>query len=464
MADAGSAELCRVTVVGESRRLDVALPADLPLGGVMPVLLRELVGEQHTQVVAEGSGDWVVQRLGEAPLNLAASVHEAGLRHGDVLYLRREERAVPPLAVDDVVDAIGDAASRLPGRWSAPASRALAIVSLGALVAAGALAGALAGPPWRPVFLLCATLTAALVVAAGAASRAGGPAEAALVFGLAAPAYAFVAGVALLGGGHRLAELGAGAALVGSAAVLPVAMVVALLVPTEAPAFVGVGVAAACGAAACLVGLVLPRAGASGAVAVALAVMLAPLLPMVAFRMSGLPMPAIPTSRSEIAAGADAMLQAAVESGARRADRFVTAMLSGLCLAAVAGGGVLAAVPGLRSVALLGVAALALTLRARHYPGLAQRLWGYGAGLVVLLEFGYATAVNGGQSARVAVVVAMVAVAAALALGGPWSGHRRFSPVLGRFADVVEVVAVLAALPAAALAAGVLAWARALGS
>jgi type VII secretion integral membrane protein EccD len=460
MRDVGAAELCRVSVVGERRRLDVALPVHVPFAELVPTLLRGLVGERANVSRPGDTGGWALQRLGDAPLSLSATVASSGIRHGEVLYLRPRDQAAPPLAVDDVVDGIADAAGRLPGRWSAAAGRAWTLLALGMLLAAGAVLAANAGPPWPPVLALCILLSVALVGAAGVASRAAGRPEVALVFALASSAYVFVAGLSLHGGERNLGGLGAAEVLVGAAAVMPVAAVAALLVPTEVPALIGVGVAAGCAVVACLVGLAVPGTGA--AVAVSLAVLLAPVLPGIAFRLSGLPLPAVPSTRPELAQVGSTVPAAMIERGARRADQFVTSTLGGLCTVAVLAGTLVAVAPGWASMVLLGTGSLALTLRARHYPGRAQRFWTYGAGLALALEFAYAASVHGGQQTRAAVVVAVLALAGILAVAGPWSDRSR-SPVRGRLADVVEVIAVVATLPVAVQVLGLYSLAMGLG-
>jgi type VII secretion integral membrane protein EccD len=443
-------DLCRVTVVGSGRRADVALPAEVALAEVVPTLLRSLLGDARTGLAPGDTSGWVLQRLGEAPLDLAASVATSGIRQGDLLQLRRKDFVAPPLAVDDLVDAIGTAARGLPARWSAPAARTWAVVATVALLVAGALAAATAGPP---AVALCAVLSGLLVTTAGVVSRAAGRAEAALIFALAGTGYAFVAGMSLFG-------RSAGAVLVGAAAVLPVLAVAALLVPTEAPAFIAVGVAAGCVAVTALAGLLIPGSRNASAVAVSLGVLLAPWLPAVALRLSGLPMPALPTSRPELSEVGTPVSMAEIDRGARLADRLVTSMLAALCLVTVAGGLLLVRSPGLGVAAVLGTAALAVTLRGRHFPGLAQRQWAYGSGLVLALEFAGSVIVHSGQLSRAVAVGGLVAIAAALALTGT---GRRHSPALGRFADLVEVLAVLATLPAAALALGVFDTVLALG-
>ncbi|MDF2711147.1 MAG: hypothetical protein K0R62_6799, partial [Nonomuraea muscovyensis] len=76
--------LCHVTIVAPRKRVDLALPVDIPLPHVMPGLLRavdEIGGDN-----AAGPG-WVLQRLGGAPFDLGQPEdHDDGradrTRHG----------------------------------------------------------------------------------------------------------------------------------------------------------------------------------------------------------------------------------------------------------------------------------------------------------------------------------------------------------------------------------------------
>ena len=93
-----------VTVVGPSRRLDLMVPADVPVGALL-VPLVEALGVAHPLGVtrhevaplakaasaeapsAEASGDWSLRLLGGEPIPEGESLTAAGVRDGDVLVL-----------------------------------------------------------------------------------------------------------------------------------------------------------------------------------------------------------------------------------------------------------------------------------------------------------------------------------------------------------------------------------------
>src|SRR5215469_13437157 len=139
---AGS-ELCRVTVLAPRIRLDVAVPSDVPLAGLLPTLLLHS-GEQRADDVGPPGG-WVLQRVGEGPLDTDRSLRALGVGDGDVLYLRPWQSALPAAAYDDTVDAIRTTLRERSRRWTPELSRRAAFTTIGVLLTAAALALAAAG-------------------------------------------------------------------------------------------------------------------------------------------------------------------------------------------------------------------------------------------------------------------------------------------------------------------------------
>ncbi|WP_460365437.1 EsaB/YukD family protein, partial [Actinocorallia lasiicapitis] len=126
-------DLCRITVAGPERRIDLSLPSDVPFGSLLPVLLRHSGADLANEGLAHGG--WVLQRLDEAPFDLGASPGQAGVRDGEVLYLRPRTAQLPELAFDDVPDVIATAVRERPDRWS-PALTRRAGLGVGVLACA----------------------------------------------------------------------------------------------------------------------------------------------------------------------------------------------------------------------------------------------------------------------------------------------------------------------------------------
>ncbi|MEU8583629.1 EsaB/YukD family protein [Streptomyces abikoensis] len=158
-------ELSRVTLVGERRRVDLVLPADEPIGRLLPDVLRLLgdtVGERPAArhlITAEGT---VLPQDG--------TLADAGVPDGAQLRLVRVNDAPSAPVVHDVTDELAENLDVRAWRWRPEARRWTASLATIALaVTAGVLARASLGPASVAGGL---TVAAALVAALGAvASR-----------------------------------------------------------------------------------------------------------------------------------------------------------------------------------------------------------------------------------------------------------------------------------------------------
>src|SRR3954469_3811605 len=98
---------CRGTVGAPPRRVDVALPADVPLAELLPELLR-LIGEPvpTSAVGAAALNGYVLTGADGTALDTSAALAEQGVLDGGVLRLRPAD-GVPEAAVhDDIADAV----------------------------------------------------------------------------------------------------------------------------------------------------------------------------------------------------------------------------------------------------------------------------------------------------------------------------------------------------------------------
>jgi type VII secretion integral membrane protein EccD len=445
------ADLCRVTVVAGVRRLDVGLPGDVPLAELLAPLAARI------GLPDRGSAGWALRRMTGPALDSGLSADDLGVRHGEVLHLRPLSESGPVLWVDDVVDAVSTAAAELPARWTAAAGRAVGAVVLAGALAGGAAAVLTAGG--RPAPALVAGAGAlVLLVAAALVDRALNQSALATLLGVASAGYAFVAGALATGAS------GIGVWAIAAAAALVVCALGAIVAPAAGPGLI----AAATAAALTLVGVgaaigigAAPAGGA--AAALALALMLAPLFPMAAFRLSPLPMPFLPTGRAELAGGGHEVSQGEIAAGLTRADRLLSGLVAGSATTAVGAGLLVLTQPSRAAFALLGVGGLAALLRARHHRGLAQRLWLYGTGLA-LLSLGVGDVIiHSGQLVRLCAAAGLLCVAVIAGSITSAESTVRPAPRLGRLVDVVEVLAVIALLPLALDILGVYATVRTFG-
>ena len=118
----------RLTIVGSTRRADLVVPADEPIGGLVPRLM-ELLGEVPGAVSRPLA---LVRSTGEQ-LDSSLSAAEQRVVDGELLRLLREDAAPPPPEVADVTDVLAESLASRPGLWTRRSRTATAAVTIGAL-------------------------------------------------------------------------------------------------------------------------------------------------------------------------------------------------------------------------------------------------------------------------------------------------------------------------------------------
>jgi type VII secretion integral membrane protein EccD len=103
-----------VTVVADTRRVDLALPSALPLADILPQLV-EVCGPQPSGTDARR---WTLCRADGHPLPADRSLAEAQVHDGEVLTLHAAPGTVRPAYVHDVRDAVEDAADAAGAMWT----------------------------------------------------------------------------------------------------------------------------------------------------------------------------------------------------------------------------------------------------------------------------------------------------------------------------------------------------------
>ena len=86
-------DICRITVIGPRRRVDIALPSDVPFADLFPEIVR-FCGLDRS-ALARAPGGWVLQRLGQRPFELSATPASTGLLDGELIYLRPAATELP---------------------------------------------------------------------------------------------------------------------------------------------------------------------------------------------------------------------------------------------------------------------------------------------------------------------------------------------------------------------------------
>jgi type VII secretion integral membrane protein EccD len=454
MTSPGGTDLCRVTVIGPSRRVDIALPGYVSFADLFPVVAKyagldgpDLVGEQ---------GGWVLQRLGQEPFSPSITPLQAGLRDGEMIYLRPHREQLPRMAFDDVADVIASGLSDRPGRWDPRHARWVALGAAAAALVAGAVFILRSGPPWSVPAAVAAAIAVALLLAAAAVSRAMGDSQAGAVLGYAAVPYAFLAGLLTPARSTALSHLGA-TYLLSALAAVALAAVIAAAASAEVALFSGLIAAALLGVLGAWVGYAFGIGlAAAAAVIVVPTLALTPLIPAVSFRMARMTLPQVPRHADDLRRDTLTIDGAEVFGRTAAADRFVTGAASGIGLVAAVAEGALAFTRSWLGLVTCAVLACVLLLRSRLFQGLAQRLWllvpGFG-GLILLA----AGAIHGSSQARhLALALGPLIVGSALVVGiGLWLAKHRPSPFWGRMADIADTMLNVGLFPLALGIAGV---------
>jgi type VII secretion integral membrane protein EccD len=436
------APYCRVTVLAPRGRVDVALPADVPVAEVVPMVL-ELVGEPMFGVRPM---PWQLTGAAGAPLPPGASLAELGVPDGELLRLAPDAPPPPPPVFDDPVDALAAGAGGPDAHDRRFAGGAVLLVA-----AAGAALLAGGSPDTAALRTVVATLAAGAAVALAARSARQEPATHTLLAGrtaaLAAVPFAAAAGWAALPGSSIAAQLLLATAAAGTAAA---AAQIALRV--VAPALVAAVVAAVPVGLGAVVVLRFGSPPTSVAAAVgALAVVVGPLLPRIALRLSGLPRPVVPADGSELVEADHGPDLLPPDEFAERSDLargYLAGLAGGFAVVAVAGALPAAAAGGWAGPALACVIVTVLALRARGFADAAPSRTLLGCAVVGLVGLGVLTVARPEPEARLLAVGVLLAVAALglLALG---RSSPAGSPVSRRAIDRLDALLVAAAVPLA---------------
>lgn len=454
------APLCHVTIVAPRKKADLALPADIPLPHVLPGLLRA-VGEVGGESAA-GPG-WVLQRLGGTPFDLGQSLGALGVLDGEVLYLRPREAELPPTLYDDVPDVVASGVKEGPDKWTPRHTRLVGVGTAVAFLLTGVAALVLAGPPWSVSAVIAGVFALLMIVAGTLLSRVVGDSSAGALVGYAALPYGFLAGLLAPMSTGSLAGLGSAHMLAGFASVGLVATVSMIAIADGVPLFLGSAIAAMIGAVSAAIVMVsaAPPAGVA-AVALSILVGFSSLIPMLSFRLAGLPMPAMPTSAEELRSDNQKVDGADIKERTGHARAYSTGMVVGIALVALVAEVYLLLDGHWIAVVNALVLSLVLLLRVRVFQGAGQRLWLTIAGIAGLAMFAIMQAAGVGGAIAIAVLMGLLCVAALSASMGLWLQTGKPSPFWGRAGDIVELLLIISLFPLALGVLDVYSWVRGL--
>jgi type VII secretion integral membrane protein EccD len=458
-------ELSRLTLVVGGLNIDVGLPANVSVAAFIDDVI-DIANEQiavrkpsSDVVFDDADGKWTLARLGGDPIDPQRSLTEAGIYDGDLLMIREAGCPVSPLLFDDVEDTEAQTQPAVRG-WLAQNAAALTCFGLGltANVTLAALLPSWAGDPVVP----------AAVLALGAAGVAF---ACAVAFRLAdAPRSPWVAAVALplvFGGSLYVVPGGFGATSLPMAFALTALSSLLVLLISGAGRSLHTGVIAVCafgGASATSMLLWEPPPRTVGALLATAAVMVVYLAPRVTIALSKLPIPRVPTAGEPLdgietqggttVEGVNAVGKQVIptviptEEGLIQRVRWANAYLTGLLVAAA-----LAAVVGCylavdvsngffwQGTAFAVVVATVLCLRGRSHHDLLQSATLIGSGLAIGIAVIVKTAVNL-DNWHIRAVVALIVLMLLVVACGLVAPQREFSPVMRRWVEITEYIAI----------------------
>jgi len=464
------AELCRITVFGPAGRADLAVPVSIPVAGLLPVLLKHTTDpNEHIVAGVEVTGErsWVLQRLGEPPLDPEGTPESLEWLEGETFYVRPAANPLPELAFDDIADGMATAVGRQKDRWRPEFSRWL-FLTLG--VGAIALMGAMAVGAGTT---LSSTITAAILggLLAGASipvSRKVEDQPLALVLAVPGLLLTGLAGAIAADGVSAAFDLRPASVSLGGLTMAIASLVLlgaAMLWAKELPV-VPIGVLLATGFTAFLtmrvyLDMELTPASASGVYAtIALAILV--IVPKLVIRMARLRGPQLPRTAEELQTDIDPLDAEQIIERTKNADRYLTVFMVAASLVFIFSYPALFEAPGWAPTTLALLVTVSALVRSGGFLSAWQRIALVVAGVVgcVQLVLTYGESISLGWRSVVLVVLVITLIALMLAVLRPPT--RRLVPIWVQRAQWIESLVAAATIPVLLQILGVYAWARGL--
>lgn len=457
MSSTVATDLYRVVLVTPTSSAEIALPATARIGDLLPALLH------HSGAAVEGTPDyeqgWVLQRLGETPLEETATPASSGIREGETLYLRPAGAQLPPSHFDDLIDGIAAGIQDRKDRWQASTTRWSFLATCGLLLAFG-LWLSWSGPPLVRG-MVTAVVTMLLLLGAAACSRALADRSAALMLAILAIPYAALTGlvVPMTPGSGALSPP---SLMCAGIAVALTAMVGLAAVGSDPALFTMLAVVGLSGVVGGALGTIsgLPGPEAAG-LTLGLTLVLSVFAPGAAFRLARLQLPMLPTGVENLNEDIEPVPGPALLARTEVADRYLTALFVAAGVTYVGSFAVVLRGDGWLPVALCLAGAAVLLLRSRALMSTWQRLSAMvPAGAAIGLVLAGAAAGTDWVGRFGLVLVPLLGVTVATIVGARTLPGRRIHPLWGRIGDVGEWIAAIALVLFLLGHVGVFAWAR----
>lgn len=450
----------RLRFVLGKKATDVALPADVPLVDVLPVILPQF-GADWVEQGADHEG-WVVQRVGQEPLDEERTATELNLLDGETVYLRPRADQLAAIDFDDLVDGVGEQVRGHPWAWTPDRTKWMFRIGSGAMLLLGLYLLPGAGSAGFQALLTGVTAVVLLAGAVLVARGAANPQVATILAGIGG-CYAAVAGWLTMSALNPVATLMM--LLTGAVVFALVALAVGLLaVPQSAYLFAGAILFFCVLLLTGMIGSVSPATPAeAAAIGMTLSLVVGIFVPSTSFRLSGLTLPMLPTQADELSEDIDPVSHdLVVDRGAATVAYSIT-LHTGLGLAQCLLLPLLVMDGYGWSMWLSLVMAFLLYLRSRHPDGTAQR-WAFlvPASVALVANLVHIAGEHTDLNRILYVFLPVLAVGVFLLLCGQRLPGRRLRPYWGRAVEILELLTAIAVVPILLQVLGVYAMMRGL--
>ncbi|GAB3258550.1 type VII secretion integral membrane protein EccD [Alteromonas gracilis] len=431
----------RVHIVAPHTRLDVSLPADVPLADLLPMVL-EMVGERSDDDESTYGG-WALSRVDGQQLTPDRTLHQLDLLDGAVLRLFPRAGEVERPYFDDVVDAVAETVRKEMFTGDLRHQ-----VSAG-MITTGLLATAVLFWATEPGILsaVAAGLVAVLMVlVSGFLARTAANPGLGVATGSANVAVCFVAGTLAFDDrwGWPALLLGAALALGGAAAAYAAT-------GSGVRSFSALQTVALAWIVGGLIGLLFDlELGAVAAGIAAFGVMSMTALPWASMHLARLPAPTIPMTSEELRTLPDPDF-AAITRRASLASGYLNGTLIGC--SAIAGLGAVAALAsggnGIWTPIFAVVVVAAVLMRVRLVADAMPRVAMVVIGMISIALMVAGIVMDDEQTMGLAAPVVAAIVVLVLATSAAAGSRQRMSPTTARSIDILEGLLIAAVLPLA---------------
>ncbi len=455
----GSGEMCRLTICGPASRVELAVPAHVPIADLMPTVLGHL--DPALATTGLGHDGWVLQRLGESPLDENQGTAAAGLYDGDLLHLRPRDDQLPVADFDDLVDGVHTGLSARADRWR-PALTRQTCLTLAALCGLLALLITTFSGIGTVVAVCAGAVSLLLIGGADVLARFvdGDSTRPAVTLAAVGVAGAGVAGAALPSGDAAPVWFAAPSVLTAGTAVAVAAVLARAALGLARPGFLAV----ACGGVlTALAGLLSVLAGLGGPGAVAVLVtavlVLTRAAPQLSAWLGGLAAEPVPITPEEFQDGLDPLPSKDVLDRATLADQYLTGFLVVLGVIITGALLVMVSTPRWDTVTLTVLVAGILLFQARELVAVWHRLATMlpsATGLVALL-LGWTSGLP--LPGQICVLLGLLSLAGLAVAGARVLPGRRLVPRWGRWGDILHWLCALTVVPIVLSVTGFLSWA-----